>query len=100
MWRASSRQLARRDAQVRVGIAGGVGEGRIFEPDLARALGQHGAERGLVAGDAFGERDAGIIGGIDDDALDAGRRPSPGCGSPQTWSSRATARRLCARRSR
>ena len=28
------------------------------------------AERGLVAGERFGDRDAGVVGGIDDDALD------------------------------
>ena len=63
------RELAHRDAQIRVRVAGGVGESRLFQPDLPRALGQQGGESRLVAGHAFGERDAGVIGGIDDDAV-------------------------------
>ena len=98
MWRASSRHLARGDAQIGIGETGRIGEGRVLQPDLARPLGQQRAERGLVAGERFGNRDAGVIGGIDDDALDKSdlRR----CGWPQTWSSRARAPRPCARRSR
>ena len=62
--------VARGDAQIGVGETGRIGEGRILQPDLARPLGQELAERGLVAGERLGDRDAGVIGGIDDDALD------------------------------
>ena len=64
------RHLAGGDAQIGIGIAGGVGEGRLFQADLARPFGQHGAELGLVAGERFGDGDAGVVRGIDDDAVD------------------------------
>ena len=70
---ARARQFARRHPQVGIRIAGRVGEGRFLQADLARALGQQRAERVLVAGQRFGDRDAGVVGGVDDDAVDADR---------------------------
>ncbi len=70
MWRASCGEIAHGDAQARVGIAGRIGEGRMLQADFAGALGQHLAKGGFVAGQPFGDGDAGIVGGIDDDAVD------------------------------
>ncbi len=69
--------VAHRDAQIGIGEPGRVGEGRVLQPDLARPLGQHFAESGFVAGERFGDRDAGVVGGIDDDALDQIRHRDP-----------------------
>ena len=71
------RHVAHRDAQLRIGEAGGIGEGRMLQADLAGALGQRIAERRLVAGERFGDRDAGVVCGIDDDALDQVRHFDP-----------------------
>ena len=40
----------------------------LVKPDLARALGHHHAEDRLVAGQSLGERDAGVVARLDDDA--------------------------------
>ena len=69
MWRASCGEIAHGDAQARVGIAGRIGEGRMLQANFAGALGQHLAEGGFVAGQPLGDGDAGIVGGIDDDAV-------------------------------
>ena len=69
MWRAITRQFARRDPHLRIGQAVDVGEVRLGQPDLAGAVVHHPHELGFVAGDAFGERDAAVVGGLDHDAL-------------------------------
>ena len=58
------------DVQIGVGIAGCIGEGRFFQTDFAGALGQHGAEFGFIAAERLGYGDAGIVGGVDNDAVD------------------------------
>ena len=68
MWLASERELARRHLLVGVVVAGRVAEGRFRQADLARPAGHHGGEIVLRAGDALGDRDRGVVAGLDDDA--------------------------------
>ena len=69
MWRASIAEFARRHLRAGIGQPVGIGEDRLGQADLARALGHLGAEVALVAGDAFGEHDAGVVGRLDDHAV-------------------------------
>jgi hypothetical protein len=63
-------ELAHRHPKVGIRVAFGIGEGRVLKPDLASALGQHLAKRRFIAGNTVGYGDTGIIGGVDNDALD------------------------------
>ena len=62
-------QFARRDPHLRIGQTIDVGEVRLGQSDLAGAVVHHPHELGFVAGDAFGERNAAVIGRLDHDAL-------------------------------
>ncbi len=63
------RQLACRHLLVRIGQPVRIGEYGFGKADLARALGQLDAEIGFIAGDPFGQHDAGIVAGLDDHAV-------------------------------
>ncbi len=62
-------EFARRHALFRIRQSGRIGEIRLCQPELARAAVHQPREIFLVAGDAFGERDAAVIGGLNDRAL-------------------------------
>ena len=62
-------ELAGRDLGVRIGQPAGIGEDRFGEADVARALRHLGAEFGLVAGERLGQHDAGVVGRLDDEAV-------------------------------
>ena len=68
IWRASIASSRVVTLRARIGQPVGIGEHRFGQADLARALGDLGGELGFVAGDAFGQRDAGIVAGLDDGA--------------------------------
>ena len=53
-----------------IGQARGVGEVRDGHAELAGPLGHLLGEGGLAAGEAFGDHDAGVVAGLDDDPLD------------------------------
>ena len=62
-------ELARGHPLAGIGQPIGIGECRFFQAELARAFGQLVAELALVAGERLGEDDAGVVGRLDDHAV-------------------------------
>src|SRR5471032_1008044 len=62
-------QLARCHLRVGIGQAIGITEHRFGEADLARALSHLIGEISFIAGNPFGQHDAGIVAGLDDHAV-------------------------------
>ena len=62
-------QFARGDVRAGIGQAVGIGEHRFGEADFARALSHLIGEIGFIAGQPFGQHDAGIVAGLDDHAV-------------------------------
>ena len=64
-----TREVVRGHHLVRIGPAGGIGEGRIGEAEFLAATGHGSGEFRFGTVEGFGNRDAGVIAGLDDDAL-------------------------------
>ena len=63
-------EVARRHQVVRLGPAAGVGEHAVGEAELAAATGHLVGEGALGSRQGFGDDDAGVVAGLDDDAAD------------------------------
>ena len=62
-------EFAHRHVVLRIVQPGRIGEIRLRQPELPGALVHHVGERQFAAGDAFGERDAGVVAGLDHHAV-------------------------------